>query len=146
MTSSQGARSTTQQSAGLGLFHDPAEWEDMVGWHERVAELRRQQGAVWVDAPDYQPYLALLRHADVYAVERNHETWKNTTRVTLAPDAFFEQVMGMGMPEPKSLVQLDDRDHRLHRQVANDWFKPAATRTLAGAHRRDRRGVRPADV
>lgn len=112
----------------LTLFHDAEQWVDMAAWHERVRELRREQGAVWVSASDYQPYLALLRHADVYAVERNHETWHNTTRVTLAPDSFFEQILSMGMPEPKSLVQLDGHDHRVHRQVANDWFKPAATR------------------
>jgi cytochrome P450 len=30
------------------------------------------------------------------------------------------------LPQPKSLVQLDGDDHRLHRAVTNDWFKPAA--------------------
>ena len=110
------------------LFHEPGDWEDMAAWHQRVATLRREAGSVWVDAPDYSPYLALLRHGDVFEVERNHDVWKNTTKVTLAPDAFFDQALGMGMPEPKSLVQLDDRDHQVHRQVTNDWFKPAATK------------------
>src|SRR3546814_17886178 len=30
-----------------------------------------------------------------------------------------------GMPPPCSLVQLDGTKHRDHRQVNNDWFKPA---------------------
>jgi cytochrome P450 len=29
---------------------------------------------------------------------------------------------------PRSLVQLDDHEHSAHRQVANDWFKPAAVK------------------
>lgn len=111
----------------LGLFHEPSEWEDMAVWHAQVAALRRNEGSVWVSAPDYQPYLALLRHADVFEVERKHELWQNTSRVTLAPDTFLEQALGMGLPEPKSLVHLDGRDHHVHRQVTNDWFKPAAT-------------------
>ena len=111
----------------MKLFHEPAEWEDMDAWHERVAVLRREERSVWVDEPDFQPYLALLRHADVFAVERDHELWQNTSRVTLAPDAFFDDALALGLPEPKSLVQLDGREHQAHRQVANDWFKPAAT-------------------
>ena len=127
MTVSNDHRFPSIDPADLGLVHDPAEWEDMGAWHERVAGIRRSHSAVWVDAPEYQPYLALLRHADIFEVERNHDVWHNTSRVTLAPDAFFDQAMAMGMPEPKSLVQLDGHDHRVHRQVANDWFKPAAT-------------------
>ncbi|HEU5084917.1 MAG TPA: cytochrome P450 [Acidimicrobiales bacterium] len=118
---------TTLDPKDVGLFHDPAQWEDMVAWHDRVAALRREHRAVWIDEPDYAPYLVLLRHGDIFEVERNHDVWHNTTRVTLAPDAFFEQIEGMGIPEPKALVQLDGHDHRVHRQVANDWFKPAAT-------------------
>lgn len=111
----------------MKLFHEPSEWDDMGDWHARVSTLRREQGAVWVDEPDYQPYLALLRHADVFAVERDHERWQNTSRVTLATDAFFDDAAALGLPEPKSLVQLDGHEHHAHRQVANDWFKPAAT-------------------
>jgi cytochrome P450 len=127
MTAPHRTPSNTLTTAEHGLFHDPAEWEDMRSWHERVAAHRQGSGTVWVDVPDYEPYLALLRHADILEVERNHDLWRNTTRVTLAPDSFYEQFLGMGMPEPKSLVHLDGPDHRAHRHVANDWFKPAAT-------------------
>ena len=109
------------------LFHDPSDWVDMSAWHEQVGAMRRDRGAVWVDAEGYQPYLALLRHADVFAVERAHEVWQNTSRVALTDDALMEQATAMGLPEPKSLVQLDGHDHQVHREVANDWFKPAAT-------------------
>lgn len=33
-----------------------------------------------------------------------------------------------GFPLPKSLVHLDGTEHRDHRQVTNDWFKPAAVK------------------
>ena len=127
MSASPQTQTVQLDPADVGLFHDPAHWEDMAAWHQRVATLRRDHGAVWIDDPDYEPYLVLLRHADIFEVERAHDVWHNTHRVTLAPDAFYEQFLGMGMPEPKSLVHLDGHDHRVHRQVANDWFKPAAT-------------------
>lgn len=44
----------------------------------------------------------------------------------LAPDAQYEQMLAQGLPMPKSLVHLDGVDHRDHRAVTNDWFKPAA--------------------
>jgi cytochrome P450 len=33
-----------------------------------------------------------------------------------------------GVPIPRTLVHLDGQDHRDHRQVTNDWFKPAAVK------------------
>ncbi len=34
-----------------------------------------------------------------------------------------------GVPEPRTLIHLDGQDHKDHRQVTNDWFKPAAVKT-----------------
>jgi cytochrome P450 len=39
----------------------------------------------------------------------------------------------IGVPAPRTLVHLDGTDHRDHRQVTNDWFKPAAVRGLQDA-------------
>ena len=111
------------------LFHDARTWGDMDGWHHRVGELRREQGMVLVDEPGYSPYWALLRHADVFAVSRDNAGWLNTSNSVLGPDADWQAMLDSGMPPPCSLVQLDGQKHRDHRQVTNDWFKPAAVKT-----------------
>jgi cytochrome P450 len=108
------------------LFVDPAEWTDMQRWHERAAEVRRTQPVLHCEVPGYEPFWALTRHADVFAVSRDNPHWQNTPRVVLGPDADYEAMVASGMPLPASLVQLDGTKHRDHRQVTNEWFKPAS--------------------
>ena len=110
------------------LFASAAPWADMDAWHERVAELRATQPVLPVELEGFSPFWVLLKHADVAAVERDHERWKNTARSVLGPDADWEQMIASGMPAPATLVHLDDKPHRDHRKVTNDWFKPAAVK------------------
>jgi cytochrome P450 len=107
------------------LFSLPHLWADMPAWHERVRQLREGEGVVRVDQPGYAPFTVLLRHFDVFEVSRHNALWANTSFSVLGPDVDMEQLLASGMPIPASLVQLDGHDHRVHRQVANDWFKPA---------------------
>ncbi|NLA35975.1 MAG: cytochrome P450 [Actinobacteria bacterium] len=98
----------------------------MTVWHDTVGKWRRDHGAVWVDEPGYRPFLALLKHHDVFEVSREGYKWNNTARAVLGPDAQYDEMEASGMPLPASLVQLDGIKHRDHRQVTNDWFKPAS--------------------
>jgi cytochrome P450 len=106
------------------LFFDGSLWADMDAWHERVADLRRDQGIVPVDVPGFEPFWVLLRHADVFAVSRDNEHWLNTPRSVLGPDSDWEELVNSGMPLPATLVHLDGTKHRDHRKVTNEWFKP----------------------
>ncbi|MEY2398304.1 MAG: hypothetical protein QOJ00_1478, partial [Actinomycetota bacterium] len=108
------------------LFVLPRLWADMDAWHERVARLRRETPIVPVDFAGFAPFWVLTRHADIQAVERDHNHWLNTPFSVLGPDVQQAEVEASGMPLPASLVQLDGTKHRTHRAVTNDWFKPAA--------------------
>ncbi len=96
----------------------------MDAWHQRVGELRRETPVVRVEDDRHSPFWVLTRHADIFAVSRDDRTWKNTTLSVLGPDAENAQMLASGIV-PRSLVHLDDREHTVHRQVTNDWFKPA---------------------
>src|SRR5690606_3708183 len=116
-------------AAAGALFCDPALFADMDAWHRRVAELRRETAALLVDdLPGFSPFWVLLRHEDVLAVSRDNDLWHNTPRAVLGPDEDVERMVSSGMPLPASLVHLDGDDHRTHRKVTSDWFKPAAVR------------------
>ncbi|HET6951900.1 MAG TPA: cytochrome P450 [Acidimicrobiales bacterium] len=111
-----------------GLFHRAGLWADMDRWHARLAEIRRTQPVLRVDDPGYAPFWVLSRHADVLAVSRDSDRWRNTPRVVLGPDDDWQRMVESGMPVPASLVHLDGAKHRAHRAVTNDWFKPAEVR------------------
>jgi cytochrome P450 len=70
----------------------------------------------------------LTRHADVFAVSRDDQGWSNTSASVLGTDADQQRMIESGIPEPRSLVHLDGKDHRDHRAVTNDWFKPATVK------------------
>ena len=110
-----------------GLFHIGQTWTDMDAWHAQVAEIRRTEPVLRVDAPGFSPFWALTKHEDVFAVSRDDAHWKNTALSVLGPDIAAEEMEASGFV-PRSLVHLDDREHTTHRQVTNDWFKPAAVR------------------
>jgi cytochrome P450 len=114
----------TRDDAG-SLFSVGARWADMDAWHERVAEVRRTSPVLPVERDGFTPFWVLTRHADVFAVSRDNETWLNTPRSVLGPDADWDQLVNSGMPLPATLVHLDGEVHRGHRQVTNDWFRPA---------------------
>jgi cytochrome P450 len=110
------------------LFHRADRWTDMDAWHEQVAEIRRTEPVLRVDAPGFAPFWVLTRHADVFAVSRDHDHWLNTPRSVLGPESDWQELVDSGLPLPSTLVHLDGKAHRDHRAVTNDWFKPAAVR------------------
>ena len=73
----------------------------------------------------------LTRHADVFEVERNDARWPNTSFSILTPKAMREQGELIGV-QAGTLVHLDGDEHRAHRHVVNDWFKPAAVARRQG--------------
>jgi cytochrome P450 len=106
------------------LFLDPTRWADMTAWHAAVAELRASDPVLRIEVPGVSPFYALTRHADVFAVSRDNDGWHNTSRSVLGLDAEQEQMEASGIV-PRTLVHLDGVEHRDHRAVTNDWFKPA---------------------
>jgi cytochrome P450 len=109
------------------LFHLPQRWADMDAWHEEVAEIRRTTPVLRIEDEGFSPFWVLTRHEDVFAVSRDSGTWKNTVASVMGPDEAGRRMLETGFI-PRSLVHLDDHEHTVHRQVTNDWFKPAAVK------------------
>ncbi len=105
-------------------FLDAALWGDMYAWHAQVAEIRRTQPVLPVEVDGFDPLWVLTRHADIFEVERDDARWPNTPFSILSPKAFREQGEQLGI-QAGTLVHLDGHEHRTHRHVVNDWFKPA---------------------
>ncbi|HLI24573.1 MAG TPA: cytochrome P450 [Acidimicrobiales bacterium] len=100
----------------------------MDAWHRRVAGIRRSTPVVGVDLEGFEPFWVLTRYADVYAVSRDNRRWLNTPRSVLGPEEDWKRMLDAGVPVPRTLVHLDGAEHRDHRQVTSDWFKPAAVK------------------
>ncbi|MFI6514219.1 cytochrome P450 [Spirillospora sp. NPDC050679] len=117
--------------AALALA-DPAAYADDRRLHEALALLRREDPVPRVERPGYNPFWGVTRHADIMEVERDHARFLNAPRPLLGT-AEFDQVnaeraaQGMAL---RTLIHMDDPDHRVVRAIGADWFRPKAMRAL----------------
>ncbi|GAA2158089.1 cytochrome P450 [Actinomadura napierensis] len=119
------------EEAGRALA-DPKAYADEARLHEALALLRRESPVQWVEAPDYTPFWAITKHADVLEIERNHEIFLNAPRPLLGTAEFDElnrQRAEQGIAL-RTLIHMDDPDHRVIRAIGADWFRPRAMRAL----------------
>ena len=116
----------TIEEAGL-LLADPLSYTDEERLHRGLALLRREAPVHLVTAPGYRPFYAVTRHADIMEVERDGALWLSESRPALAPLASERANAGFRV---RTLVNMDDPDHRVVRAIGADWFRPRAMRML----------------
>ncbi|ROO88634.1 cytochrome P450 [Actinocorallia herbida] len=119
------------REAGLAVA-DPQSYADERRLHEALRILRREDPVRLVEAEGFDPFFAVTRHADVLDVERRHEDFLSAPRPILATsemDALQRRhrEAGTGL---RTLVHMDDPQHRVVRAIGADWFRPKAMRRL----------------
>jgi cytochrome P450 len=116
---------TTEQAGRM--LTDPLAYTDEDLLHRGLALLRRESPVHLVQAPGYRPFYALTRHADIMEVERNSALWLSEPRPALGPAAAEAANVGS---QVRTLINMDDPDHRVVRAIGADWFRPKAMRML----------------
>ena len=91
-----------------------------------------------VDCPPYRPFWAITKHADIMEIERANDLFINEPRPLLATaeaDDLAQSLLeaGMGL---RTLIHMDDPQHRVVRAIGADWFRPKAMRALKVRGRR----------
>ena len=117
--------------AGL-VFTDPAAYADEDRLHEAFALLRREDPVHWVEAVGFEPFWAVTRHADILHIERNNQLFLNAPRPLLATaemDAQAKQREAEGTAL-RTLIHMDDPQHKVVRAIGAGWFRPRAMRAL----------------
>lgn len=105
------------------VFHTASAYTDPARFHAAAALLRREDPVHRIEHPNFNPFYVLTKHADVHDVEVRHATMLNAPRAILGTKEADERRKEQGHMV-KSLVQMDDPEHRLHRQLTADWFLP----------------------
>ncbi len=106
-------------------LHDPLLYDGPFPY-ERFRELRDHEPVSHHEHPDYDGgYWVIARHADVQAVSRNPEVWRNS------PGPFVEIPPG-SPPEPEMdlLINLDGHEHIQMRKIVNKGFTPRRVAAL----------------
>jgi len=119
----------TVEQAGLTVV-DPSAYAQEQRLHEACALLRRESPVHWVDGrPDYNPFWVITRRADILEIAKNHEIFHNHPRPVLVPAAEDQRQAEQGQML-RTLIHIDDPDHKALRPVAADWFRPKTLRTM----------------
>ena len=82
----------------------------------------------WVEAPGYRPFWAITRHADIMEIERANTLFTNSPRPVLITSESDELQVAAGV---RTLIHMDDPQHRVVRAIGADWFRPRAMRALS---------------
>lgn len=108
------------------IFADPDAYADPRSWHEAARRIRDEQPILPVSVPGFADFWAITKHADVLEVERHPDVFTNAPIPVLTPATDVEP----GEPPVKTLIQMDGDEHKAHRGIVNEWFKPGSLRTL----------------
>jgi cytochrome P450 len=109
------------------VLADPLAYTDDRRLHTALAHLRANAPVSWVDVPNYRPFWAITKHADIMDIERDNTLFTNWPRPVLATREGDELQTAAGV---RTLIHLDDPQHRVVRAIGSDWFRPKAMRAL----------------
>lgn len=124
--------STRIMDPAARVLANPQAYTNEKKLHEALTHCRKHAPVSWVDVPDYRPFWAVTKHADIMEIERQNDLFTNDPRPLLAiaeaDDALRRDMeAGTGL---RTLIHLDDPHHRDLRKIGVDWFRPKAMRAL----------------
>ena len=112
----------TPDEAGQ-VFVTPSAYADLALFHEACAVLRRDDPIHLVEHDDFAPFHVITKHADVLEIELHNREWENAPRPVIAnleADRRREEQGDL----LRTLIHMDDPDHRAYRGMTADWFLP----------------------
>jgi len=109
------------------IFTEGSAYADLDGWHAVAKRLRHEDPVPLCEKEGFAPFYVVTRHADVAEIERQHDKFWNTQDAVLGQTAATEKLRSSGV-DIKTLIHMDGAEHRAHRKITNDWFKPAQLR------------------
>ncbi len=112
----------TPEEAGL-VFVTPAAYADERRFHEACAVLRRDDPIHLVESADFAPFHVVTKHADVLEIELHNKEWENAPRPVIATHEADRRREEQG-DLLRTLIHMDDPDHRAYRGITAEWFLP----------------------
>ena len=107
------------------VFVDPAAYADEDYFHRACAMLRREDPVHWVESHGvgFNSFWAITKSADIFEIEARNQIFLNEPRPVLGSiedDARNGATGGM----LRTLIHVDDPEHRELRGVTQEWFLP----------------------
>ena len=118
---------TSTMDDAAKVLADPLAYADEPKLHAALTHLRANAPVSWVEVPNYRPFWAITKHADIMDIERDNMLFTNWPRPVLVTAEGDELQAAAGV---RTLIHRDDPQHRVVRAIGADWFRPKAMRAL----------------
>ena len=118
------------EEAGF-VFVDPAAYADEDYFHRACALLRKESPIHKVEGPGFNPFWAITKSADIFDIEARNQIFLNEPRPvlgTIEDDARRSENGDL----LRTLIHVDDPEHRNLRGVTSEWFLPKNLNKLEG--------------
>ena len=117
---------TVGPAAPHDIFSDNQRWADLDDWNRTALALHEQGGIHRIERDGFEPFWAVIDHAAVMEIERQHQLFTNRPFHVLVPQSDMEASQAGII----TLVRADEPHHGKLRRLTADWFKPASVRRL----------------
>ena len=108
----------------------PTTFADEDYFHELAAHMRANDPVPYIETDTHKSFWVATKHADVIEIERQNEKFLNTNlSVLVSKELEAEQSEGGGAAL-RTLIHMDEPDHRLFRDLTRDWFMPQNLKTV----------------
>jgi cytochrome P450 len=115
---------------------DPKTYVDQRAYDELFGALRRESPVRWAAPEGDRPFWLVTRHADIIEIERQPVRFVNEQRsvlTTIADEQRLKALTGRQDSALRTLVNMDDPDHRVFRAITQAWFMPPNLQKLEGS-------------
>jgi len=118
---------------------NPVTYGDENKIHGYLSELRQKDPVHWTEPDGFRPYWTLSKYKDILEIELLNDKFLNEPRsVLMNIDAEHQLASMWGGPDPKTgrvspfrtLIDMDNPDHRGYRALTQSWFMPANLKKL----------------
>ncbi len=110
------------REAGM-VFVDPAAYADEKRFFEACAILRAEDPVHRVEGEGFNPFYAITKHADIFEIETKHTIFLNEPRPILGT-AEDDARRARDGDLLRTLIHVDEPEHRQLRGVTSEWFLP----------------------
>lgn len=103
---------------------DPRTYGNDTKLHELLTHIRQNDPVAYIDADGFRPFYAISKNADIVEISRRHDIFLNAPRPVLIEQA-IEAAMANQPAVLRTLIHMDEPDHKAFRSLTQEWFMPA---------------------